>query len=322
MDLTPAPFHEDIAGGPAGGAAYWRTTSDGLRIRVGFWPAKDAKGTVLLFPGRTEYIEKYGTTAGEFTARGYATVVIDWRGQGLADRLIEDRRIGHVIKFTDYQKDVTAALEVVRALNVPEPLHLVGHSMGGGIGLRAALEGLPVQTCAFTGPMWGIYMAPLMRPFGYILPRVADIVGMGTRLPPSTRFESYVLANPFEGNMLTTDPEMFDLMKTQLEAQPELSLGGPSLIWLREALAECKYLARQPAPNLPCATFLGENEKIIDCASVRDRMASWSGGLLNVVPGAEHEILMEARPIRNRVFDQLERLFSGQMTVGSPAKSA
>ena len=98
MDLTPAPFFEDVAGGPPGGAAWWLTTSDEKRIRVGLWPtnAEEPRGTVLLFPGRTEYIEKYGRTAQELAERGFATLAIDWRGQGLSDRMLDDPRIGHV----------------------------------------------------------------------------------------------------------------------------------------------------------------------------------------------------------------------------------
>lgn len=322
MTLTPAPFFDDLADGPDGGAAWWCKTSDGVRIRVAFWPCDGARGTVLLMPGRTEYIEKYGATAREFATRGYATLVIDWRGQGLADRLIEDRRVGHVIKFADYQADVAAALDVARAAGAPEPWHLLGHSMGGAIGLRAAMNGLPVQTCAFTGPMWGIYMSTLVKPFGWALPRVAEALGMGNRLSPSTTYESYVLANPFEGNMLTTDPDTYATMHRQLTAKPELALGGPSLIWLREGLAECRSLARLPSPDLPCVTFLGEFERIIDTASVAERMTRWPRGELDIVAGAEHEVMMETPAIRKRVFDRMDALFSGGLDAGATAKSA
>ena len=85
MDLAPAPFHADLAEGPAGARAHWVHTSDGLRIRLGHFPAEEPRGTVLLFPGRTEYIEKYGRTASDLAAGGYDTLCIDWRGQGLAD---------------------------------------------------------------------------------------------------------------------------------------------------------------------------------------------------------------------------------------------
>ena len=69
MSLSPAPFFSDIAHGPAGGAAHWTQTSDGMRVRVGHWNKAAAKGTVLIFPGRTEFIEKYGQVAQAFTAQ-------------------------------------------------------------------------------------------------------------------------------------------------------------------------------------------------------------------------------------------------------------
>ena len=316
MALSQAPFFAELADGPEGGAAYWCTAEDGVRLRVGYWPCEDARGTVLLFPGRTEFVEKYGRTAGEFAEHGYATLAIDWRGQGMADRLIEDRRVGHVIKFTDYQRDVRAALEVAEELGAPKGWHLLGHSMGGAIGMRAALEGLPVETCSFTGPMWGIYMSTLVRPFGWALPRMANLVGMGTRLPPSTRYESYVLVNQFEDNVLTRDLETYEFMRNQLVDKPELALGGPSMIWLREGLEECKYLARQPSPDLPCLTFIGDNERIIDTAAVHDRMRRWPNGTLDVVPNAEHEVLMERPETRKRIMEMLQAHFDGDFDHG------
>ncbi len=321
--LTPAPFFEDVAFGPPGGAAHWVTCRDGVRIRVGHLrPEGAARGTVLLFPGRTEFIEKYGDAAGEFAARGYATLAVDWRGQGLAARLTEDRRIGHVLRFTDYQQDVAAVLQAAEALGLPRPWHLLGHSMGGGIGLRAAMDGMAVQSCVFTGPMWGIYMSPLMRPMGWTLAYAGPAVGMGLRLPPSTRYESYVTALPFEGNTLTTDRTMYERMRLQLERHPELGLGGPSLVWLREALAECRALAQRPSPALPCLTFLGAREKIVDCDAVRARMRAWPLGELDIVHGAEHEVMMETPAIRRHVFDRMVALFDATAVATPAARSA
>lgn len=317
MSFEPAPFYEDVSGGPPGGAAWWCETTDGVRIRVAVWPCENARGTILMFPGRTEYIEKYGRLAADLTSRGYAVLAVDWRGQGLADRLIDDRRVGHVVNFVDYQMDVGAAMALAHARDLPRPFHLIGHSMGGGIGLRAAMHGLEVETCAFTGPMWGIYLSPLVKPFGWALPRMADLVGMGTKLPPSTSYDPYVLNNTFDGNVLTKDREMFAYMRAQLQSHPDLALGGPSLIWLREALEECKYLAAQPSPAMPCICFLGEDEKIIDTPSVHDRMRRWPGGELDVVAGAEHEVFMEKPEIRAHVMDRLDDLFSGRFAATS-----
>lgn len=317
MPLSPAPFYGDMAGGPPGGAAHWVTTSDDIRIRVGHWPAScTARGTVLMFPGRTEYIEKYGQTARDLAERGFDMLAIDWRGQGLADRLLDDKRIGHVQQFRDYQKDIAAALRAARELDLPRPWHLLAHSMGGCIGLRAVMEGLPVQSCAFTGPMWGIYMAPAVKPFGWTAAYAGTTLGQGHRLMLSTRIDSYVTYQPYDDNMLTTDPDMYKMMQDQLVLQPGLALGGPSLRWMREALSETTHLAQRPSPDLPCVTFLGTNERIVDRTAIRARMAKWPRGLLDEVETAEHEVLMETPEIRTKAMARIIAFFDAQHETG------
>ena len=314
MPVTAAPFFTDVLPGPAGGAAHWCETADGKRIRVGHWPLEGAKGTVLIFPGRTEYIEKYGHTAGELAKRGLASMAIDWRGQGLADRLIADARVGHVDAFTDYQKDVAALVRAARALALPRPYFLLAHSMGGAIGLRAVMEGLAVQAAAFTGPMWGIHLAPHMRLAARILSTVMPMIGRGQRLPPNSTYDPYVQTAPFADNMLTTDPAMYAMMQNQLAAHPDLSLGGPSLLWLREALSETDHLADRAAPNLPCVTFMGTNERIVDTARIQDRMEAWKGSRFELVEGGEHEVLLEKQQLRDPIFDRLAKLFLETVT--------
>ena len=322
MDLQAAPLFDDIAPGPDGGTAWWVRASDGVRLRIAAWPKENARGTVLLFPGRTEYVEKYGPAAQDFADRGYATLAVDWRGQGLADRLVPDVRVGHVECFSDYLADSQAALELAAALEQPKPWHLLGHSMGGGIGLNAAMEGLPVASCSFTGPMWGISMAPVVRQIGWTLAVVAPRVGMGHRLPPSTRYENYVTRHPFEDNVLTTDREMYDMMRAQIAAHPELALGGPTLTWLREALKATRMMAARPAPDMPCLTVLGGAERIVDVDRVRDRMAAWPGGELLVVPDAEHEVMMEGPEVRKLIFDRLVAHYDASSQGRVAARSA
>lgn len=309
MALTPAPFLNDIAFSAAGGAAHWATTSDGLRIRIGHWTPAGARGTVLIFPGRTEFIEKYDVCARALADRGFASMAIDWRGQGLAERLLENPVIGHVAHFSDYQKDVDAMVRAARSLEMPRPFFLLAHSMGGAIGLRAAMEGLTVQASAFTGPMWGIQIAPHLRPAAWALSHLMPRVGQGHRLPPGTRIEHHVLSDGFEGNLLTRDPEQFEMMRSQLTAHPELALGGPSFVWLREALMETRHLASRPSPNLPCLTYLGTNERIVDVPAIQKRMADWKRGELHLVEDGQHEVLMESDAVAGPLFDQIAALF-------------
>lgn len=311
--MEAAPLYEDVARAPAGGKAWWLTAADGMRLRVALWspaPSLPQQGTVLFFPGRTEYIEKYGPTAQGYTGRGFTMVAIDWRGQGLAGRVPEDPRLGHVGDFAEFQLDVDALMNFVREQALPEPYFLIGHSMGGCIGLRALHNGLPVRAAAFSAPMWGMQMAPALRPVAATMAKLGPLIGLTTRHTPGTDRGAYVLTAPFEDNKLTTEREMWDFMKSQLEAHPDLILGGPTLGWLHAALQETAALAAMDPPDLPTITFLGSHERIVEPAPVRALMARWPHGHLEVVEGAEHEILMEKPETRARALDLTTALFA------------
>jgi lysophospholipase len=219
--------------------------------------------------------------------------------------------LGHVARFGDYQRDLRAVLAALPALNLPQPLFLLAHSMGGTIGLRALLDGFPVRAAAFTAPMWGIRIAPSLRPLAWALATGARAVGQGLSLAPGTNLTCYLAVAPFEGNLLTTDPAMFAWMKSHVTRQPDLGLGGPTLHWLHEALLECRRLRLVPSPAVPAAVFLGTGEKIVAVEAIERRMAGWPGGTLEHVRGAEHEVLMETPAIRTRAFDRIAELFDG-----------
>jgi lysophospholipase len=304
----PAPFHAALADGPDGGRAFWLTASDGVRLRAAVWGPGDM-GTVLLFPGRTEYVEKYGRAAADLAARGYATVTVDWRGQGLADRPLADAMTGHVAHFRDYQRDVQAMVALAEDLALPQPFYLMAHSMGGCIGLRALMLGLPVRAAVFSAPMWGIRIAPLMRPLAVTLAAASLLLKRGHRYAPGTTATTYVAEAPYADNVLTTDAEMFGWMKAQVAAVPELALGGPSLGWLHAALAECRALAALPSPATPTLCVLGSAERVVDPAPIRARMARWPSGRLQLVPGAEHEVMMETPAIRTGFYDAAAALY-------------
>jgi len=303
-----APFHAGLAKGPADGFAEWLTAADGRRIRAGVWGAAGPKGTVFLYPGRSEYVEKYGLAAADLQARGFATVCVDWRGQGLASRAMPDPHPGHVEDFAEYQLDCAALTAFARAKGLPEPFFLLAHSMGGCIGLRHLLSDHPFHAAAFSAPMWGILVPAWQRPLALAAARLACTLGRAQAYAPGTGPSTYVTSAPFQDNTLTTDPAMWDYMAGHLRAEPGLALGGPTMSWLRAALTECADLAALPSPDLPCLTALGSHERIVDPAPIRQRMASWHGGRLLTFEGAEHEIMMERR--RAEFFDAAAALFA------------
>lgn len=300
-----APFHRHLAQGALDGAARWIEAEDGVRLRAVSWGREARKGTVLLFTGRTEYAEKYGRLAGDLAALGYATLTVDWRGQGLSDRLRAERSLGHVGRFADYQRDVRALLAHGRALSLPEPWVLLSHSMGGCIALRSLKEGLDVRGAVFSAPMWGLQMTAALKPVAWSVTSVGRGFGLGHLLTPGQEAVSYLLRCDFADNTLTSDRTTFEWLRSQLAAEPELALGGPSLHWLNEALREMRRLMSGPAPRVPALGLVGTEELIVDPSRIRRRFADWPGARLVQVPAARHEVLMETPAIRSRVLSEI-----------------
>ena len=317
--MQPAPFYTEAAQGPAGPEAVWHDTPDGARLRLAHWPAaplpgQPEAGTVLLFPGRSEYVEKYGPTAAALVAAGWHVVTLDWRGQGLASRHHPDPMLGHVTDFAEYQADVAALMAWVAGKGLPQPFQLLSHSMGGCIALRSILDGLPVQTAAFSAPMWGIKLFPTVEPVAVNLAGFLHRNGQGHRLTPTTTRASYVLHAGFRRNMLTRDPEMWHWMRQHLTHHPDLALGGPSLTWLHAAFTEMRALSRIASPRLPALTVLGSSERIICPRAIRRRMAGWPGGKLDLYRRSQHEVMMEVPQHRVRCHAEGLALFASPGT--------
>ncbi|MCB1405943.1 MAG: alpha/beta hydrolase [Rhodobacteraceae bacterium] len=307
MTLAAAPLAS--CGAPDTGRAYWLPASDGTRLRLAHWPGDRQ---VLILPGRTEYIEKYGLVVRDLADAGWGALVVDWRGQGLADRLAPDPLMGHVGRFSDYQRDLDAVLEAAEIL-APGPHPWLVHSMGGCIGLRGLMRGKRPPAVAFSAPMLGLAQPAFLTAALRTLSRVLHPLGLDARYAPTTGPAFGLPGMRFADNTLTTDEAQFDRMKAQIAGEPGLSLGGPSLRWMGQAVTEMRALATLPSPDLPALFGLGGDEAIVSPQAIRDRVARWPRAELIDYPGAKHELTMERPEVRTDFLRRMLSLF-GQHT--------
>ncbi|MEO0913070.1 MAG: alpha/beta hydrolase [Pseudomonadota bacterium] len=306
-----APLHTELSGVPAGGAAFWTRAEDGTRLRFALWQG-GTRGTVLLFPGRTEYIEKYGLVVERLMSFGLSIVVIDWRGQGLSDRPIPGKSIGYVEDFAEYQSDLAAVLGHEMVASLPGPRLLMAHSMGGCIGLRALLSGLDVAGSVFSAPMWGINLplAPLSRAVITLGARI----GFAKAFAPMTGGTTLVLAaKKPEGNPLTTDLDVFRRLQDHARAVPELTLGGASFGWLSAAFRETAALAEAEPAKGPILTFLGTEERIVEAEPIHRQSGRQPHAELVLCEGAQHEIWMERPETQAPVWERIEAFLGAHL---------
>src|ERR1700704_3910239 len=117
-------------------------TRDGVSLRFARWaPPLGRRGTVCLFQGRSEFIEKYFEMVRDLRARGFAVATFDWRGQGLSDRALRDPFKGHVGNFSEYDTDLATFMQDLVLPDCPPPHFAIGHSAGASVLIRAAHRG-------------------------------------------------------------------------------------------------------------------------------------------------------------------------------------
>ncbi|MBK4215627.1 alpha/beta hydrolase [Paracoccus caeni] len=303
--MEPAPFHQ-LPGDPLRPAdAWWLTAEDGVRLRIAHWRSQtEPRGSVLLLPGRTEYVEKYARIARTLTDAGYDVLSIDWRGQGMSARLQDNPRPGHVREFADYQLDLLEMIVAATELDLPRPWHLLSHSMGGCIALAGLHADLPVQSAVFSAPMWGINLRQMPQGVAVGMAYLAGRLGRGGNAAPgSGSAGTYLLDEAFSANLLTHDADQWAIMLREASAWPHMTIGGASYNWVGKALNECVRLSRLPSPNIPTLVTLGDEERIVSTAAIRDRLTRWPEAELLEMAGVRHEVMMCTPENRARFID-------------------
>ncbi len=291
---------------PEGARIRWLDGAEGRRLRMCVAPALNPsapRGTVIVCPGRTEFIEKYFETARELQEMGFAILILDWPGQGLSSRLLPDARKGHIDRFSTFMNALKKALDEMQD-ELPRPLVSLAHSMGGAIALAAITKKLiEVDAAAFSAPMWGLksrfmgmkYLAWSMKTLGQ---------GNKFAIKPGPR-------GSFEENIVTHDRGRWDMQEALISASPDLELGPITWSWLGASLDVIDAFAKPTAlahVNCPVLIATAGEEELVD----NDSHHRISRHLTNVeriyLPNARHEILMETDDIRAQFWAAFKRL--------------
>lgn len=290
-----APLYDDVVSLPPGGEAFFVETRDGKRLRLAHWPG--VRGTVLIFPGRGEFIEKYAPVIARVLKEGWGAVILDWRGQGLSEKL-PGMKYGHVRRFDEYQHDVAALADYAKTL--PQPVHAISHSMGGLIVSRALAEGAlngVVSRAVFTAPMFGLGLKGVQSMVGPYLTRVAAAIGFGRSASFGATDEASYEKIPFSQNHLTNNEENYRAWAEMLKTHPELRTGGASFAWAVAAFDEMAACLDAPVPQIPLLCILGTAENLISVPTLLGQLERMPNASLLRIAGAKHEPYFETPEI-------------------------
>ncbi len=307
---APAPLISiPEAPAPEGASAEWFEGFGGARLRAALFPCQgEARGSVVLSPGRTEPIEKYFEVVRELNRRGLVVLAHDWRGQGLSQRMLPDRLRGYAEGFDAYLGDHAALLEAFAA-RLPKPWIGLGHSMGGCLELLVLAKGEKRLSAAFlSAPMLAVSTGPWPLWFTRAVVGANGLIG---------RRGAYALpvydplAHSFEIDRLTHDRARYELYKAQLIACPDLAIGAITWGWLDFALKAAAAIAAPGAlehVEIPVSIVAAGDDRLVLNAAARIAARRLPRGAYAEIAGAYHELLMETDQVRAEVWAAFDAL--------------
>jgi lysophospholipase len=334
---------------PEGAVSGFIETKDRIKLRYAHWPAlgRQHRGTVTVLQGRAEFIEKYFEVVSDLRERGFAVIAFDWRGQGRSDRLTGSPVRGHVRSFKKYQTDLLTILKEVSLATYSGPHFALAHSTGGLI----LLTGSPrlrtmLDRAVITAPLIGLATEDLgadLVGFGRTILRILTL-GLFGKPPlqaaksprssvtetigfPLARICTWLLLGrlyvpggngkitvPFETNRQTSDRKRFRRFTKVLEEHPELGIGSATMGWLNAARAAMMSLRKRragPEIKLPCVILAAGRDRIVSTPAIEEFVSRTKTAAYIEIPGAEHELLMEADAYRDQVWAAFDAFIPG-----------
>jgi lysophospholipase len=276
---------------------------DGLKIAYKIFKVKHPKATIVISSGRTEGMVKYQELIYDLNRNGYNVYILDHRGQGYSERLLQDSQIGHVEDFLDYVKDLRIFVKTI--VKKHKKMILVGHSMGGAIAsLYVEMYKKDFQALVLSSPMHQPEL--LTKGLSNTMCKL-----IRKRQSDTARYiigeQSYdEESKDFQENLLTHSQVRYTLVHKSYQQEPQTKLGGPSVHWVSEACKGSK-MSVDLAKNIeiPVLLMQAKEDKIVNLEPQNEfcTKSKYCEGIS--FDGAYHELFIEKDIIRNKVLSAM-----------------
>lgn len=248
-------------------------------------PAAPSRGVVLILHGFGEHSGRYEHVLDQLVSAGFSGLAIDYRGWGRA----EGKR-GGLRSFEEYVRDALRGLALARFKRQPaEPLFLLGHSQGGLLAARAAMEeGMELEGLILSSPSFGIAMeVPAYK---------RAIAHLASRLMPDLTLRSGIPTY-----WLTTDPEMV----ASTDSDPLMVHAGTARWYTETLLTQALVLGGAASISVPTLFLIAGDERLVSTEATRRFRAGLGASDSTWIeyPGLRHELFNEVE--RARVFEDL-----------------
>ncbi len=260
--------------------------SDGVQIQYRVHRPESAHFGVVVVHGFAEHGNRYGHVVDALVPAGAAVLTYDQRGHGQSG----GRRV-FVTRFDEYLDDLAQVLALAKG-KLPQPLFVLGHSMGGLVVLsyalrdRSGVAGWAVSNPALLNrvvvPAWKETLAQVMS-------SVIPGLSLPSGLPPEHISRDADEVKQYDKDSLNNKNATARWYTEYIGAQKRLIAGAEGL------------------RGLPLLVQIGDGDLIIDPVASQQFAARVGGDALqvHVYAGLYHEIFNEQPADRERVLADL-----------------
>jgi len=247
-----------------------RRTDDGLELNTYRWIPNSAHSAIVLSHGWSEHAGRYHDLAHWLASKGYEVHAHDHRGHGKS----EGKR-GHVKRWNDYAND----LEQLRLSIDKEHQYLLGHSMGGMIGVLHMLE-YPehFRAAALSGPATDV---------SYPVPKVKVWISQAM----SRWIPALSLSNDIDASIVCGNPDVVDSYVNDPHTH-----GQVTARWFAEYLKTIERVRKEAHQiRVPVGIWHGAEDRLVEpwVSEAFYAALATEQRQREVLDGALHEILFE-----------------------------
>jgi len=139
-------------------------------------------------------------------------------------------------------------------------------------------------------------------------------LGLGRLFVPGGG-DTAIATKPFDGNRLTSDPVRYARNAALSAAARNLSIGDPTIGWVRNAFKLMRRLAAPSAAlevKVPTLIIAAGLDPVVSTPAIERFAARLKTGSALVLPTARHEILMENDDIRAQFWAAFDAFIPGE----------
>lgn len=287
---------------------------------------------LVISPGRSEGYLKYKELAFDLYQQGFNIYVLDHRGQGISQRLLDNPHKGYVKDFEYYVDDLHSFIEKVvnpACNNDSGNMHqktqskpyLLAHSMGGMIAIRY-MQRYPqsIQATVLSSPMIAINSGPAPAWL------IKGIIGSTQQINQWFSDEPWYFLGQnnykpknFTDNVLTHSSIRYNHFVNLYKSTNDIQLGGVTVQWLHSAIiTNNKIFEELVNIKTPTLVIQSGEDTVVD-NSAQDEFCqqlnkfhphSCPEGKPVIIAGAFHELFFELDKFRNQALEQSLKWFN------------